>query len=130
MSIDQDWDDARINELCDRVRQIAYDLHLYLGTGYLEKIYESGMHHRLAKAGIRCERQISVKVFDEDRFCLGEYKLDFVIEGILVIEIKAARAIDDHHVAQILGYLKATTLQHGLLINFGSAKFQIRKFKT
>lgn len=129
MIVNQDWSDVRVKELCDRVRQIAYDLHVYLGTGYLEKIYENGLLHRLAKAGIRCEKQVPVQVFDDDQFCLGEYKLDLVVEEILVVEIKAARGIDDKHVAQILGYLKATALSHGLLINFGSAKFQIRKFK-
>lgn len=129
METRNDWSDTEVNALCDRVRQIAYDLHVYLGTGYLENIYERGMHHRLTKAGIRCERQVPVEVFDEDQFCLGEYKLDLVVEDILVVELKAARAIDDNHIAQILGYLKATKLQHGLLINFGSAKFEIRKFK-
>ncbi|KLU06063.1 NADH:ubiquinone oxidoreductase subunit 5 (chain L)/Multisubunit Na+/H+ antiporter, MnhA subunit [Rhodopirellula islandica] len=129
MSVNQDWSDVRVKELCDRVRQIAYDLHVYLGTGYLEKIYENGLLHRLAKAGIRCEKQVPVQVLDDDQFCLGEYKLDLVVEEILVVEIKAARGIDDKHVAQILGYPKATTLSHGLLVNFGSAKFQIRKFK-
>jgi GxxExxY protein len=127
--INEIWVDKKVNELCDRVRQIAYELHVYLGTGYLENIYERGMLHRLSKAGIQCESQMPVDVFDEDGFLLGEYKLDLVVENVLVIELKAARTIDDNHIAQILGYLKATKLQHGLLINFGSAKFQIRKFK-
>ena len=129
MKSNMNWHDNEVNELCDRIRQIAYDLHVYLGTGYLENIYERGMRHRLTKAGIRCESQVPVEVFDEDQFCLGEYKLDLVVEGIIVLELKAARAIDDNHIAQILGYLKATHLNHGLLINFGSGKFQIRKFK-
>lgn len=123
------WTDEQVNQLCDRVRQIGYDLHVYLGTGYLENIYERGLMHRLSKAGIHCESQVPVEVFDEDDFCLGEYKMDLVVEGILVIEIKAARALDDNHTAQLLGYLTATKLRHGLLINFGSAKYQIRKFK-
>lgn len=69
MSVNQDGSDVRVKELCDRVRQIAYDLHVYLGTGYLEKIYENGLPHRLAKAGIRCEKQVPVQVFDDDQFC-------------------------------------------------------------
>jgi len=127
--VNEIWVDEKVNELCDRVRQIAYELHVYLGTGYLENIYERGMLNRLSKVGIHCESQAPVDVFDEDGFLLGEYKLDLVVENVLVIELKATRAIDDNHIAQILGYLKATKLQHGLLINFGSAKFQIRKFK-
>ncbi len=85
--------------------------------------------HRLQKAGIHARSQVPTKVHDEDGFLLGEYQLDIVVEGILVIELKASKNIDDAHIAQLLGYLKATDLHHGLLINFGSYKYQIRKFK-
>ena len=88
------------------------------------------MLHRMAKSGIHCEAQVSTKVFDEDGFCLGEYQLDLLDEDILVVEPKASRIIDDNHIAQLLGYLTATELNHGLLINFGAHRFQIRKFKT
>jgi GxxExxY protein len=125
----KEWTDATINELCDQVRQIGYEVHRYLGTGYLEKIYENALLHRLQKAGIRAESQVPTEVRDDDGFLLGDYKLDIVVEGVLVIELKAAKDIDDAHVAQLLGYLRATTLKHGLLINFGSFKYQIRKFK-
>ena len=127
--ITKNWTDEQINELCDQIRQIGYEIHQYLGTGYLEKIYENAVLHRLQKAGIRARSQVPTQVHDVDGFLLGEYQLDIVVEGILVIELKAARNIDDAHVAQILGYLRSTELHHGLLINFGSYKYQIRKFK-
>ena len=125
----KEWTDTAINDLCDQVRQIGYEIHRYLGTGYLEKIYENALLHRLHKAGIRAESQVPTEVRDEDGFLLGDYKIDIVVEGVLVIELKAAKDIDDAHVAQLLGYLRATILKHGLLINFGSYKYQIRKFK-
>ena len=77
-------------------------------------------------------RQIGCQIhlcLEKDGFLLGDYKLDIVVEGVLVIELKAAKNIDDAHIAQLLGYLRSTDLNHGLLINFGSCKYQIRKFK-
>ena len=59
---------------------------------------------------------------------LGDYFADLFIDGRLIVEIKACRALNDEHVAQLLGYLRASRMEHGLLINFGSSKFQIRKF--
>lgn len=123
------WTDADVNELCDRVRQIGYDIHSYLGFGYLEKIYETALLHRLRKAGIGAESQVPTTVFDEDGFKLGEYKLDIIVERVVIVELKATRSLDDIHIAQLLGYLRATNLSHGLLINFGAKKYQIRKLK-
>jgi GxxExxY protein len=115
-----------VNEKCDRIRQIAYDLHVYLGIGYLEKIYENGMKHRLEKAGFIVETQVPIQIRDEDGFVLGDYIADMVVDGI-IIELKSVSTLLDVHVAQLLNYLKATGIWHGLLINFGSEKFQCRK---
>jgi GxxExxY protein len=117
-----------IKELCDRVRETAYAIHVYLGHGHLEKVYENALVHRLRKAGLKVEQQHPVRVFDEDGTVLGDYVTDLVVEGKLIIELKATRTIAPEHEAQVLGYLKAARLEHGLLINFGSFKFQIRKF--
>jgi len=120
--------DKEINSLCDRVRQIAYDIHVYLGHGHLEKVYETAMVHRLRKASIAVDQQYSLNVYDEDGTLLGEYYADLMIEQILIVEIKAGRALTLEHEAQILGYLRSAKLEHGLPINFGSPKFEIRKF--
>ena len=114
------------NMICDRIRQIAFDLHVYLGVGYLEKVYENGLSHRLNKAGLRVLSQVPIQVEDEDGFVIGEYVADMVVEGI-IIELKAVSALLPVHVAQLLNYLKAMRLEHGLLINFGSEKFQCKK---
>ena len=114
------------NLICDKIRQVAYDLHVYLGVGYLEKVYENGLAHRLAKAGMAVRSQVSICVADEDGFVLGEYVADLVVEGI-IIELKAVSALLPIHTAQLLNYLKAMKLEHGLLINFGSDKFQCKK---
>lgn len=117
-----------INVLCDMVREIGFALHVYLGPGHLEKVYENAFVHRLRKAGLNALQQHPIKVHDEDGTCIGEYYADILIEGCLIIELKAARSIANEHIAQLLGYLRATNIKDGLLINFGGAKYQIRKF--
>ncbi len=117
-----------INELCDVIRQTAYDIHVYHGHGHLEKVYDNALAHRLRKAGLRVEQQHPLKVYDEDGTLIGDYYADLLVEGVLIIELKAVRTLVDEHTAQVLGYLKSSRLEHGLLINFGSYKFEIRKF--
>ncbi len=117
-----------IKEVCDLVRQTAYDIHKYHGHGYLEKVYENALAHRLRNAGLDVKQQHPIKVFDEDGTLIGDYLADLIIEGMLILELKTARALAPEHEAQVLGYLKSTGLEHGLLINFGSYRFEIRKF--
>jgi len=117
-----------ILELCDRVRAIAYEVHVYHGNGHLEKVYENALVHRLRKAGIFAAQQHPIKVFDEDGTLLGDYTADILVESRLVVELKASKVIGPDHEAQILGYLKSSRMEHGLLINFGSYQFQIRKY--
>ncbi len=117
-----------IKVLCDRVRQTAYDIHVYHGHGHLEKVYENALAHRLRKAGIDVKQQHPIRVYDEDGTLIGDYLADLFVEEKLIVELKTAKALAAEHEAQILGYLKSARLEHGLLINFGSYKFEIRKF--
>jgi GxxExxY protein len=117
-----------IKALCDLVRQIAYDIHLYHAHGHLEKVYENALAHRLRKAGLEVTQQHPIKVYDEDGTMIGDYLADLLIGGRLVVELKTAKTIAPEHEAQILGYLKSARLTHGLLINFGSYKFEVRKY--
>ena len=110
------------------VRQTAYDIHVYHGHGHLEKVYENALAHRLSKLGLNIKQQHPLNVYDEDGASIGEYFADIVVEARLVLELKAARELAPDHVAQILGYLRSSRIQDALLINFGSAKFQIKKY--
>ena len=112
--------------ICDKIRQAAYGLHVYLGVGYLEKVYENGLAHRLSKLGMTVQTQVPLAVHDEDGFVIGEYVADMMADGILV-ELKAVSTLRPEHIAQTINYLQATRLDHGLLLNFGSSKFQCRK---
>jgi GxxExxY protein len=117
-----------IFDLCSTVRETAYAIHVFHGHGHLEKVYENALAHRMRKLGFDVKQQHPVRVLDEDGTLLGDFFADLLVENALVIELKAAKALADEHIAQLLGYLKATGLEHGLLINFGSYKFQLKKF--
>lgn len=117
-----------IFKLCDIVRETAYEIHKYHRHGHLEKVYENALAHRLRKLGLVVEQQRPLVVFDEDGTVVGDYKADLFIEQFLIVEIKACSAIIEDHVAQILGYLRSSKIEHGLLINFGAPKFYIKKY--
>jgi GxxExxY protein len=120
-------DEKEILELCGKVRQSAFGLHAFLRSGHLEKVYENGLVHRLRMAGLKVEQQYPLKVYDEDGTVLGDYFADLLVESELIIELKACRSIADEHIAQVLGYLRASKHRHALLINFGTQKIQIKK---
>lgn len=113
--------------LCDVIRQTSFDIHRYLRSGHREQIYENALVHRLRKKGILLEQQREIKVFDEDGTCIGHLRVDLLVENRLICEIKGCRSLVDEHMAQVLGYLRASRLQHGLLINFGASILEIKK---
>jgi GxxExxY protein len=117
----------RVFELTDIVRETGFQIHRFLGAGHLEKVYENALANRLQKQGIKVERQKQLMVYDEDGTAIGEFFADLIIEGVLILEIKSAKAIADEHVAQLLGYLRASRMEHGAIVNFGGDRFQIRK---
>jgi GxxExxY protein len=117
-----------VMERVSRIRLTAYDVHLYLGTGFLEKVYENALAHRLRKAGFHVAQQYPINVYDEDGTLIGDYVADLFIDNQVIVELKAVKAIAPEHEAQLLHYLKATQVRHGLLVNFGSGRFQIQKY--
>ncbi len=120
--------DEQAKQLCDRIREQAYDLHQWLRNGQLEKVYENGLYNRIQKAGLDVKQQFPIQVFDRDDTLLGDFYADLLVQDDLVIELKACKALADEHVAQILGYLRASKKRHGLLINFGAPALQIKKY--
>jgi GxxExxY protein len=97
-----------------------------LGAGFLEKVYENALLHELRKAGLEAKQQVAVSVH-YDWQNVGDYIGDIVVEGRLLLELKACKALGDAHLAQCLNYLKATGIPTCLLINFGTSKPQIRR---
>src|ERR1044072_2680914 len=114
----QAQDTVEINKLCDLIRQTSFDIHRFLRSGHLEKVYENALVHRLGKIGIQTIQQHPLELCDEDGTVLGHFCADLLVENRLVVEIKACRGLVDEHVAQLLGYLRASRIEHGLAMAF------------
>jgi GxxExxY protein len=112
--------------LTQRVIGCAYTVSNVLGCGFLEKVYENALVIELRKSGLKVVQQQRMDVL-YDNMVVGEYCADIIVDGQLIVEIKALSTLTDTHKAQILNYLKATGLRLGLLINFGTSKVEVRR---
>lgn len=112
--------------LSGRIIEAAIDVHKQLGPGFLESIYENAVKVALRKRGIVYEAQKDVRIFFEGEE-VGEHRLDLVVDNQIIVELKAIRALDDAHFAQVRSYLKATRLRVGLLMNFNAPTLVIKR---
>lgn len=94
----------------DAVRETGLSIHRYHRNGHKEKIYANALRNRLRAAGYQIEQQKTLVVRDEDGSILGESDTDLILNGCLLIEVKAVRTLLDEHIAQVLGYLRSTGL--------------------
>lgn len=120
-------DAHRLKELTHRIIGCAYTVGNVLGCGFLEKVYENALLYELRKAGLNAQPQKPITI-SYDGVVVGEYFADLVVEDLVIVEIKAVKALDDVHSAQCLNYLLATGLPVCLLLNFGGTKVQIKRF--
>ena len=109
----------QLNRLTEEVIGAAIEVHRELGAGFLESTYERALSIELDLRGIKHQTQYpcTLKYKGED---IGEGKLDLLVEGALIVELKAIKELADAHKTQVLAYLKATGHPIGLLINFHS----------
>jgi GxxExxY protein len=114
-------------ELTDKVLKAFYKVYNALGYGFLEKVYENALLLELDSAGLRVTRQQPIKVYYQGSL-VGNYFADLVLENKVIIELKVADAICDAHIAQLRNYLRATEIEVGLLLNFGTNPQFARKF--
>jgi GxxExxY protein len=114
--------------LCDIIRETSLEILKYLRSGFNEKIYENSLANRPRKKGVRAEQQHRMKVFDQDVTLLGLLTADLLVDKHLICEIKGCTALIEAHTAQLLGYLRAARIEHGLLINFGAPRLEIKKY--
>jgi len=105
-------------DLCHDIVEVFYAVYNELGFGFLEVVYEAALEIALTDAGFRVSRQVATPIWFRGRK-IGDYKADLVVNNLVLIELKAARAIDSSHEAQTLNYLRATEFEVALLLNFG-----------
>jgi GxxExxY protein len=121
-----DADERRLNEITERVIGCAYVVSNALGHGFLEKVYENALAHELRKARLAVEQQKIIKIRYDD-IVVGDYVGDLLVEGVVLVELKAVKILDEVHTAQCLNYLKATGLKICLLFNFGTPRVQLKR---
>ena len=119
--------DLRDSEITQQIIAAAIRVHRGLGPGFLELIYEEALAVEFALSGIQFVRQYPVPLFYRDHQ-IGEHRLDFLVEGKIVVELKAVSRLEDIHFAIGRSYLKAISLHDGLLFNFATTPLTIKRF--
>ncbi len=112
--------------LSGRILDAAVDVHVALGPGFLESVYENAVAVALNQRGVRFARQCEVRVLYAGHE-VGAHRLDLLVEGQIVVELKAVRTLEDLHFAQLRSYLKATHLHTGLLLNFNAPTLLVKR---
>jgi GxxExxY protein len=115
-----------MNEITERIIGCAYEVSKVLGCGFLEKVYENALMHEMLRQGLGVKQQVPMSVYYDD-VVVGDYVADIVVEGRVLVELKAVSSLDDIHRAQCLNYLNATGLHVCLLLNFGRPKLEVKR---
>jgi len=113
-----DTDSLKHNRITDIILKSFYEVYNELGDGFLESVYENALYIVLTGYGLYIERQKELSVFFRGKI-IGDFKADLIVNKNVIVELKAVRAIDSVHEAQLINYLKATHIEVGLLLNFG-----------
>ncbi len=113
-------------ELTGRIIACAITVHKALGPGFLESIYETSLVVELKHAGLKVEQQKILPVYYRE-VPVGEHRLDLLVEDKIVVELKAISELDNIHFAIVRSYLKASGLEHGLLLNFATMPLTVKR---
>lgn len=119
-------DRLALNEISGRVIGCAMIVSNTLGCGFLEKIYENALAHELRQAGLAVEQQAGTTVWYSG-VAVGHYTTDLLVEGAVIVELKAVRTLDEIHRAQCINYLKASGLNLCLLLNFARPRLEFQR---
>ena len=112
------------NDITYLVRQSAFNVHTALGPGLLESAYEAALMHELRLAGLHVQNQVGLPMsYGEAKLDVG-YRIDLLVEGKVVVELKALETILEVHHMQLVTYLKLSGCRAGLLINFNAARIK------
>jgi len=120
--------ELKYKDITERIIGASFEVHKFLGNGFQEVIYQRALSWEMAQAGLSFSREIEQEIFYKElQESIGTRRADFVVEGKVLVELKAIKELEDVHLAQILNYLKAYRLEVGLLINFGSKSLTFKR---
>ena len=113
-------------DLTQKIIGCAMKVHGVLGNGFQEVIYQRALAIELSKAGLSYARELDMVIY-YDNIEIGTRRVDFFVEGAIMVELKAIIQLEEVHLAQALNYLEAYKMEIGLLINFGSKSLQFKR---
>ncbi|MEI7831413.1 MAG: GxxExxY protein [Prolixibacteraceae bacterium] len=113
-------------ELTKRIIGCAMEVHKRLGNGFQEVIYQRALEIEMKYAGLEFEREMEMQIFYRD-YDIGTRRVDFFVEGKIMVELKALVKLEDVHLAQAMNYLEAYKMEIGLLINFGGRSLEFKR---
>jgi GxxExxY protein len=116
------------SDITEKIIGASFEVHKFLGNGFQEVIYQRALAFEFAKAGLDFQREIEQDIYYKNlQDPIGTRRADFIVEGKVLVEIKAIIQLEEVHLAQILNYLRAYKLEVGLLINFGSKSLTFKR---
>ena len=119
-------DELELNKISEAIIGCAFKVGNTLGCGFLEKVYENALVYEIRRSGLTVSQQHPIPVNYED-IVVGNYEADLVVEGKILVELKAVRDLNQVHRAQCLNYLRATGFKLCLLINFGNPRVEVKR---
>jgi GxxExxY protein len=121
-------EELKYKDITEKIIGASFEVHKILGNGFQEVIYQRALAWELYQAGLSYAREFEQEIFYKElREPIGTRRADFVVEGKVLVELKAIIVLEDVHMAQVLNYLKAYKLEVGLLINFGSKSLTFKR---
>ena len=121
-------EELKFKNITEKIIGSSFEVHKFLGNGFQEVIYQRALAWEMKKAGLEFGREIELEIFYKDLpEPIGTRRADFVVEGKVLVELKALVKLEDVHLAQALNYLKAYRLDVGLLINFGAKSLEFKR---
>ena len=122
------YGELKYKDITEKIIGASFEVHKFLGNGFQEVIYQRALAYEMGKAGLEFVREIEQDIFYKDlEYLIGKRRADFVVEGKVLVELKAVIQMENVHLAQALNYLKAYKLEIGLLINFGSKSLTFKR---
>lgn len=119
----------KYSDLTSKIIGCAMQVHSALGNGFQEKIYQRALEIEMTDARIGFSREYEMPVFYKNHQ-IGTRRVDFLVEGVIAVELKAVIQLEDVHLAQAINYLEAYDLEVGLLINFGAKSLQFKRLNN
>ena len=119
----------KYSAITEKIIGCAMEVHKFLGNGFQEVIYQRSLEIEFTVQGVKFHREYDMEVYYKDR-PVGTRRVDFLVEEVISVEIKAISKLEDVHLAQAINYLEAYNLEVGLLINFGARSLEFHRVKN